>query len=54
MPDFYRHEVDEDAPASELVFTFGGVAPVASVSPGTTISTSTRRFVPTDTASANE
>jgi len=41
MTDVYRHEIDEDAPASELVFTFGGVAPVASVRPGTTIATST-------------
>lgn len=41
MSDVYFHETDEDAPASSLVFTFGGVEPVASVKPGTTISTST-------------
>ncbi len=41
MSDTYFHEIDEDAPAASLVFTFGGVEPVASVKPGTTISTST-------------
>lgn len=41
MTEVYTHEIDEEAPASSLVFTFGGVEPVASVRPGTTISTST-------------
>lgn len=41
MAEVYTHEIDEEAPASSLVFTFGGVEPVASVRPGTTISTST-------------
>ena len=41
MTEVYAHEIDEEAPASSLVFTFGGVEPVASVRPGTTISTST-------------
>jgi acetamidase/formamidase len=35
-------EIDEDLPASELLYTFGGAAPVASVTPGTLISTRTR------------
>lgn len=41
MIDAYVHEIDEDAPAASLVFTFGGVEPVASVHPGTMITTST-------------
>jgi acetamidase/formamidase len=35
-------EIDEDAPASSLIFTFGGVAAVDSLTPGTVLSTSTR------------
>lgn len=35
-------EIDEELPASSLVYTFGGAAPVASVQPGTLISTRTR------------
>lgn len=35
-------EIDEEAPASSLLYTFGGAAPVASVMPGTLISTRTR------------
>lgn len=35
-------EIDEEAPPQSLVFTFGGVEPVASVHPGTTLSTATR------------
>lgn len=34
-------EIDEDRPASELLYTFGGAAPVASVAPGTRIATRT-------------
>lgn len=41
MSEVYTYEIDEGAPASSLVFTFGGVEPVASVRPGATISTST-------------
>jgi acetamidase/formamidase len=41
MSEVYTYEIDEEAPASSLIFTFGGVEPVASVRPGTTISTST-------------
>lgn len=37
----YVHEIDEEAPTSSLTFTFGGVAPVAAVRPGETISTAT-------------
>jgi acetamidase/formamidase len=36
------HEIDEDLPASSLLYTFGGAQPVASVTPGTLISTRTR------------
>ncbi len=42
MSGIYKHLIDETAPTSSLVYTFGGVAPVASVRPGTTLSTSTR------------
>jgi len=35
-------EIDEELPASALVYTFGGAGPVASVTPGTLISTRTR------------
>ena len=35
-------EIDEDLPASSLLYTFGGAEPVASVAPGTLISTRTR------------
>jgi acetamidase/formamidase len=38
---FLRHDVDFEADPSSLIFTFGGVAPVASIKPGTVISTST-------------
>jgi acetamidase/formamidase len=41
MPEVYVHQIDEEAPPEKLVFTFGGVEPVASVRPGVTISTST-------------
>ena len=37
-----RYEPDPDAPRSELVYTFGGVAPVATIRPGQTVSTWTR------------
>jgi len=37
-----RYEPDPDAPRSALVYTFGGVAPVATVRPGQTVSTWTR------------
>jgi acetamidase/formamidase len=35
-------EIDEELPASSLLYTFGGAGPVASVAPGTLISTRTR------------
>jgi len=35
-------EIDEELPASSLLYTFGGAEPVASVAPGTLISTRTR------------
>jgi acetamidase/formamidase len=35
-------EIDEDLPAASLLYTFGGAPPVASVVPGTVISTRTR------------
>jgi acetamidase/formamidase len=35
------HEVDHEADPSSLVYTFGGVAPVASIRPGTLVQTST-------------
>lgn len=35
-------EIDEELPASALLYTFGGADPVASVVPGTVISTRTR------------
>jgi acetamidase/formamidase len=41
MSEVYVHEIDEDAAAESLVFTFGGVEPVASLKPGMTLSTST-------------
>lgn len=41
MSDTYFHEIDEEAPVSSLVFTFGGAAPVASLRPGARLSTST-------------
>lgn len=41
MPQTLTWEVDEDRPVSELVYTFGGAAPVASIRPGDTIATST-------------
>ena len=41
MTEELSFEVDHDAPASSLVYTFGGVEPVVSVRPGTVISTST-------------
>jgi acetamidase/formamidase len=36
-----RHEVDVEADPASLTYTFGGVPPVASVRPGTFVSTST-------------
>ncbi|GAB3881291.1 acetamidase/formamidase family protein [Terrabacter terrigena] len=36
-----HHEVDEDRPLEELVYTFGGAEPIASLKPGTLLSTST-------------
>ena len=41
LPDL-RYEPDPDAPRSALVYTFGGVAPVATIRPGQTVSTWTR------------
>ncbi|WP_375426707.1 acetamidase/formamidase family protein [uncultured Friedmanniella sp.] len=41
-PPSLDFEIDEEAPASSLLYTFGGAAPVASVVPGTVISTRTR------------
>lgn len=35
-------EIDEELPPASLLYTFGGAAPVASVAPGTLISTRTR------------
>jgi acetamidase/formamidase len=35
-------EIDEELPASSLLYTFGGAPPVASVAPGTVIATRTR------------
>jgi amidase len=40
-PPVLRHEVDADADPASLTYTFGGVAPVASVRPGSVIDTST-------------
>jgi acetamidase/formamidase len=37
-----RYDPDPDAPRSALVYTFGGVAPVATIRPGQTVSTWTR------------
>jgi acetamidase/formamidase len=37
-----RYEPDPDAPRSALVYTFGGVAPVATIRPGQTVWTWTR------------
>lgn len=39
---FLDYAPDPDAPASRLVYTFGGAAPVAQVAPGTFLSTWTR------------
>ena len=41
-PPLLRHDPDPQAPTSELVYTFGGREPVASIRPGTVISTWTR------------
>jgi acetamidase/formamidase len=41
VSEIFSFKVDEDAPVSSLVYTFGGVAPVASLRPGTIVSTST-------------
>jgi acetamidase/formamidase len=41
MTDVLNLEIDDDAPISSLVYTFGGVEPVKSVRSGTVISTST-------------
>ena len=43
MPQLPRldFEIDEELPASSLLYTFGGAGPVASVAPGTLISTRT-------------
>ncbi len=40
-PEVLRHELDEDADPSSLIYTFGGVEPVVSIRPGTVVSTST-------------
>ncbi len=40
-PQVLRHELADDADPASLVYTFGGAAPVASVRPGTVLSTST-------------
>ncbi|HTY72921.1 MAG TPA: acetamidase/formamidase family protein [Actinomycetes bacterium] len=40
-PELFRHPVDFEADPSSLVFTFGGVAPAASIRPGTVVSTAT-------------
>lgn len=42
MTHTLHHEVDEEAPLSSLVYTFGGASPVASVKPGTRLVTSTQ------------
>jgi acetamidase/formamidase len=40
-PPVLRHELDPDADPASLVYTFGGAEPVASIRPGTVLSTST-------------
>lgn len=40
-PGVLRFEIDEDAPVPSLIYTFGGVAPVAAIRPGTRVVTST-------------
>lgn len=40
-PEVLVHEIDPDADPSRLVYTFGGAAPVATIRPGTVLSTST-------------
>lgn len=42
MTQTQTFEIDEEVPASSLTFTFGGVAPVGTIRPGTALSTSTR------------
>lgn len=37
-----RHEIDEEAPASSLIYTFGGCEAVTSIRPGTELHTSSR------------
>ena len=41
MTQIQTHEIDHDAPLHLACFTFGGAAPVASIRPGTRLSTST-------------
>lgn len=37
--EILRHEVDKDADPQGLVYTFGGAPPVATIRPGTVVST---------------
>ena len=41
IQEVLRHEMAEDADPTSLVYTFGGAEPVASIRPGTVVSTST-------------
>jgi acetamidase/formamidase len=41
VSEILKFEIDEEAPFSSLVYTFGGAEPVATVHPGTAIVTST-------------
>jgi hypothetical protein len=41
VPEILSFEVDEDAPPSSLIYTFGGMQPVVSVKPGTVVVTTT-------------
>jgi acetamidase/formamidase len=41
QPEDLRFDVDHDADPANLTYTFGGVAPVASIKPGTVLTTST-------------
>lgn len=40
-PNVVQYDVDHEAPVSSLVYTFGGREPVATIRPGTVLSTST-------------
>jgi acetamidase/formamidase len=41
MTETKHHELDEERPLASLVYTFGGVAPIDTLRPGTRLSTST-------------